>query len=128
MTGIGMKRDPDAPRHGMKRSRLKPVSAKQRVRNDGLREKREIILSKLHELWGLAGCMADPLGDSCMGRLELDHVQPRGRCPNDVDGFDNLQILCHRHHFNKTFQPKIQAHDYRTPAMRQMLKELNEKG
>ena len=123
--GMGGCRAPGFERKRMERGgRIKPVSKKQAVRNDGLREKREKLLNKMHEVTGMSYCMADPLGVKCYGRLALDHVTPRGRHPENVDGFGNLQILCARHHGEKTYKPGMQAHDYRTPEMKKMCEEL----
>jgi hypothetical protein len=75
--GVGVKKDPDAPRKAIKKE-----SKKGRARKSSLREKKEIILNAMHRNWGTTFCMGH-MGDRfrnipCGGELDLAHVKPAG--------------------------------------------------
>jgi len=129
MTGIGMKRDPNTKPHQMKRSRIKPVSKKQRKRTAELKDKLTILLTKQVELYGSPRCEAGfQLQDrKCMGDLCADHIIPRSRHPKniDVDGFSNLQVLCGYHNTTYKGSRTGPAWDFRPQRMREACERLD---
>ncbi|MCK9463112.1 MAG: hypothetical protein M0R80_26110 [Proteobacteria bacterium] len=127
-TGIGMERDPNAKPYEMNRSRLKPVSKKQRKRTMELKDKLTILFTKQVELYGSPRCEAGfQLQDKkCMGDLCADHIVPRSSHPENVDGFENLQVLCGYH--NTTFKGSRSgpSWDFRSQKMREACRLLDQ--
>jgi 5-methylcytosine-specific restriction endonuclease McrA len=119
MTGIGMKRDPNAPRKGIRR-----VSKKQARRTAALKDKLLVLLAKQVELYGSTYCEAGcKLGDGkCGGDLVWDHVIPRSRHPQNVDGFYNAQVLCSVHNGLKGSR----STDYRDGRMQDACRQLDQ--
>ena len=122
-TVIGCERDKNAAPYEMKRSRLKPVSKKQRKRTDELDEKLKVLLTKQVELYGTTRCEAGfKLRDGkCFGVLHFDHIIPRSRHPENVDGYANGQILCTGHNGEKGSKDT----DYRPEKMREACEALD---
>lgn len=117
MTGMGFKKDPRAPKFSRtkKRAMINPVSEKQQVRTDELKAKLLILLAKQHELYGTERCEAGYKGEpgDCYGDLVWDHVIPRSRFPENVDGYSNAQVLCWFHNGKKSSR----VTDYRPQVM-----------
>lgn len=115
----------------LKRSKLRPVSKKQRKRLVGLKEKREILLNAQHERWGHTFCMMfdftrlTNVPRECGGRLDLAHVKPASRGGKDKDSFKNLGLLCRNHHAYFTRTPGLYNVEYRTPEMKKFCEELD---
>lgn len=53
-------------------------------------------------------------GDSCQGRLELDHITPRSLGGDESD--ENLQWLCALHHRRKTQAEACRARQLKAKA------------
>ena len=117
MTGMGFKKDPRAPKFSRpkKRAMINPVSENQQARTDELKAKLLILLAKQHELYGTTRCEAGFKGEpgECYGDLVWDHVIPRSRFPENVDGYSNAQVLCWFHNGKKGSR----VTDYRPPEI-----------
>ena len=102
-TGIGSKRSESSETYRMKRSELRKVSLRQRKRTAALKDKLTVLLTKQVELYGTSFCCAGVVlkDGKCFGEISGDHVIPRSRCPENVDGFWNLQPLCSFHQVDK---------------------------
>ena len=129
---IGLKRPEGLKRTGFKRNSepIRKVSPKQRRRNVDWAEKARIYKAEQVRLFGTPFCeMARGFpSQKCYGELEADHVIPRGRHPENVDGYWNMQMGCHGHHFLKTSTPGMGDKDFRSRAMKEAAKELDAKG
>lgn len=81
---------------GMKRSKIRPVSAKQRARTKGLKDKFKVIATEHVRLYGSPQCERGAAGlaiNKCFGDLLVDHVKTRNE--RNADDFINLQLLCY---------------------------------
>lgn len=88
----------------MKRSRLKPISKKQKKRTDKLRVKRDAMLAVQHEQSGTEYCCLkagrpDIFKTHCEGTLIAEHVNTRNE--KDADNYENLQVGCEKHNTEK---------------------------
>jgi len=122
--GMGVKKNPDAPRKAIKKE-----SKKGRARKSSLREKKEIILNAMHRNWGTTFCMGH-MGDRfrnipCGGELDLAHVKPAGRHSKDRDDYSNLGILCRNLHAYFTRTPGLYDVEYRTKPMQEFMASLD---
>ncbi len=109
-TGVGRSRNPYIPQEG-----LKAMSPDQRERTDEWKEKFNAYKTHQVRMTGTCYCEAARwLDKPCLGALEADHVIPRGRHPMNVDGYWNMQGICHGHHWLKTNTPGEGAHDFRS--------------
>jgi hypothetical protein len=124
-TGIGMSKDPDAPRKPMKFS-----SKKQTARTNALKEKLNIVLDAQESLYGIQGCEASrghkdwkfrcPGLDGRYLTLVLDHVETRNGW--NADRYENLQVLCSWCNHQKG---SIRGLDFRPAIMIQSMRELD---
>lgn len=90
----------------MKRSRLRPVSAKRLAEANEREAVRERALSRA----GFRCQAPGAFGLRCYGRLEVHETFPRG--PNPGSHLDDsvTMVLCHTHHRYVTDHPR-EAHD-----------------